>query len=70
VSSTGFTIIAKQYVTSGKGQTTVYDYSQTSVVSITDLDNQGSYPLTFDFQVNSDVNNTLVWQSITSNKKL
>lgn len=70
VSSTGYTIIAKQYLSNGKGQTTVYDYSQTNIVSITDLDNQGSYPLTFDFQVNSDVNNTLVWQSITSNKKL
>lgn len=70
VSSTGFTIIAKQYVTSGKGQTTVYDYSKTTVQSITDLDNPGTYPLTFDFQVNSDVNNTLVWQSLTSNKKL
>ena len=70
VSSTSYTIIAKQYVTSGKGQTTVYDYSIATAQSITDLDNQGSYPLTFDFQVNSDVNNTLVWQSITSNKKL
>ena len=70
VSSTSFTIIAKEYLADLSGLVTTYDYSQTNAISITDLDNQGSYPLTFDFQVNSDVNNTLTWQSITSNKKL
>jgi hypothetical protein len=70
VSSTGFTVIAKQYISNGASQTTVLDYSQATIQSISDLDNPGTYPLTFDFQVDSDVNNTLVWQSLTSNKKL
>jgi hypothetical protein len=49
-------------------QTTIFDWSSIGTLSVPDLDNSGSYPLSVDFQVNSDVAATLGWQSIQSIK--
>jgi len=71
VTNTTIVFMAKQY--NGESvhppwQTTIFDWSSIGTLSVPDLDNSGSYPLSVDFQVNSDVAATLGWQSIQSIK--
>lgn len=68
VTSTTLVFMAKQYKGETNGQTTVYDWSSIGTISVADLDSPGNYPLSVDFQVNSDVAATLGWQSIQSIK--
>lgn len=68
VTSTTMIFMAKQYKAEANGQTTVYDWSTIGTITVADLDNQGNYPLSLDFQVNSNVAATLGWQKIKSNK--
>ena len=70
VTSTTIVFMAKQYngEIAPAGQTTTFDWSSIGTISVPDLDSPGSYPLSVDFQVNSDVAATLGWQSIQSIK--
>jgi hypothetical protein len=70
VTNTTIVFMAKQYngELAPAGQTTTFDWSSIGTLSVPDLDNSGSYPLSVDFQVNSDVAATLGWQSIQSIK--
>jgi hypothetical protein len=71
VTNTTIVFMAKQYngeLIQPVGQATVFDWSSIGTISVADLDNPGNYPLSVDFQVNSDVAATLGWQSIQSIK--